>query len=342
MNQSMIKQMTRSSLLFVEPVIVFLLLLLSPIHVLADELKPILIEATQQDHTRWQIKITQTSNVSKSTASREFSLNIQGCSEASDWTVRELDNWVRKVGWLTCSENQSTWNVALEGLENTRTDALFVVKNDKNQRSTVLFTARSPQNTIKIAQNRAKNTFFSYLRLGFEHILAGYDHLLFVFCLVLLIANFKILVAAITAFTVSHSITLAANTFGLLYLNPRAVEAIIALSIVFLARELIVVKPDSLTRQKPWLVALLFGFVHGFGFAGALSEIGLPDGQIPLALFSFNLGVELGQLLVVFIAVAILFAIRQISLFKRRSSLTQITFAYPIGIISMIWLLQRL
>ena len=342
MNHFMIKQMTRSSLLFVELVIVLLLLLLSPFHVLADELKPILIEATQQDQNRWQIKITQTSKVSSGTAASGLILNIEGCSDNDEWITKELENWTRKVGWFTCSENQSTWNVVLEGLENTRTDALFVVKNDKNQRSTVLFTARSPQKMLEIAQNRPKNTFISYLRLGFEHILAGYDHLLFVLCLVLLIANIKVLVAAITAFTISHSITLAANTFGLVSLNPRAVEAIIALSIVFLARELIVVKADSLTRRKPWLVALLFGFVHGFGFAGALSEIGLPGDQIPLALFSFNLGVELGQLLVVFVAVVILYVIKQISFFKRNTSLAQLIFAYPIGIVSMIWLLQRL
>jgi hydrogenase/urease accessory protein HupE len=137
-----------------------------------------------------------------------------------------------------------------------------------------------------------------YVGLGVEHILFGVDHLLFVLCLLFLVRNLRQLLATITAFTLAHSITLAAATLGFIHVPAAPVEATIALSIVFLASELVrgEARRGVVTRSYPWLVALSFGLLHGLGFAGALAEVGLPRGEIALALFAFNVGVELGQL----------------------------------------------
>jgi len=160
--------------------------------------------------------------------------------------------------------------------------------------------------------------------------------------MVLLITGVRTIVWTITAFTLAHSVTLIASTFGYISLPSKPVEAIIALSIVFLAAEIVKRKEGQLRLSEtyPWLVAFLFGLLHGFGFAGALAEIGLPKGDVPLALLSFNLGVELGQLLIVGITLAILFLIKRWlagSLYYFR-----FTSAYLIGITSTYWLIERL
>jgi hydrogenase/urease accessory protein HupE len=149
----------------------------------------------------------------------------------------------------------------------------------------------------------------TYLHLGVEHILFGIDHLLFVLALLLLVKGWWRLVQTVTAFTVAHSLTLAAATLGFVHVPQQPVEAVIALSIVFVASEIVHERQDrsGLSARQPWIVAFAFGLLHGFGFAGALSEVGLPQTAIPVALLFFNVGVELGQLLFivsVFAAVA--------------------------------------
>ena len=141
----------------------------------------------------------------------------------------------------------------------------------------------------------------AYLVLGVEHILSGTDHLLFVIGLLLLVGFRRRLVWTITAFTVAHSLTLASAALGWLTLRSAPVEACIALSIVLVAAEALHRK-DTLARRFPALVAFLFGLVHGLGFAGALKEIGLPENHLPIALLTFNVGVEIGQLLTVAVA----------------------------------------
>jgi hydrogenase/urease accessory protein HupE len=143
-----------------------------------------------------------------------------------------------------------------------------------------------------------------YARLGVEHILTGFDHLLFVVALTLLVRKRRSLVLTITAFTVAHSLSLAATVFGLVSVPAAPVEATIALSIVLVCAECL--RPgDSLTRRAPWLVAFAFGLLHGLGFASALMDIGLPENHIPAALLCFNVGVELGQLAVIGVVLAV-------------------------------------
>lgn len=254
--------------------------------------------------------------------------------------------WVSQ--WVaTCTGGLSGGRIAIEGLEATRTDVLVRIENPGSQ---VVTTRLTPDRTgFDIPQNPSvAEVFKSYLALGFDHILEGWDHLLFVFALLVLIQSPGRLVGAITAFTVAHSITLAAASLGVVSVPGPPVEAAIALSIVLLAVE-ILRRGDGkphLTATYPWVVAFLFGLLHGFGFAGALSEIGLPDGDIPLALLAFNLGVEAGQLTFVAGVLALFFVLRQIgpqvveTLRAPRAVGTQVM-GYAIGVVSVYWLAER-
>ncbi|GGD86570.1 membrane protein [Tsuneonella deserti] len=179
----------------------------------------------------------------------------------------------------------------------------------------------------------------TYGVLGFTHILGGWDHLLFVIALVLLVRRGWAVARAVTAFTVAHSLTLAGVTLGLVGLPQAPVEALIALSIVFLAAEL-TRDGKGLTLRYPWAIAFAFGLVHGFGFAGALREIGLPDGEVPAALLAFNLGVEAGQIGVVLVVLGLLALLER----ARRPAVAPAVrmAAYGIGITASYWLVDRL
>jgi hydrogenase/urease accessory protein HupE len=186
----------------------------------------------------------------------------------------------------------------------------------------------------------------TYTVLGIEHILLGIDHLLFVLALVLLVKGFRSLVATITAFTVAHSITLALASLGVLQVPGPPVEAAIALSIVFVASEIIHARQGrpGLTQRYPWVVAFTFGLLHGLGFAGALAEVGLPPLAIPTALLFFNVGVEIGQLLFIAAVLGIIWLARQL---QRRMGWIPIpglwrAVPYAIGGVASYWLFERI
>jgi hydrogenase/urease accessory protein HupE len=202
--------------------------------------------------------------------------------------------------------------VRIEGLERTITDALVSVRlADGRSFDTILKPDRtSVQLTFQHTRSLAARAYF---QLGVEHILTGIDHLMFVLGLLLLVGFHWRLVKAITAFTVAHSITLAVSAVGIVHVPSTAIEALVALSIVFVASELINQKQgrNSLAARHPWLIAFIFGLLHGFAFAGALAEVGLPQGAIALSLLLFNLGVEVGQLLFVGAALVVILALRR-------------------------------
>ena len=181
-----------------------------------------------------------------------------------------------------------------------------------------------------------------YFVLGTEHILLGIDHLLFVLGLLLLVRGVGPLVKTITAFTIAHSITLAAAVMGLVTLDRGPVEAAIALSIVLLAREIVVGYSGQkhLVHRRPWLVAFVFGLLHGLGFAGALGEIGLRSADVPLALLSFNLGVEAGQL--AFVALLVLLNRMVGETLRFRVPRFEPAVGYALGGLAMLWLFDRL
>ncbi|MGE0158880.1 MAG: HupE/UreJ family protein [Gemmatimonadales bacterium] len=182
----------------------------------------------------------------------------------------------------------------------------------------------------------------TYFVLGGEHILLGVDHLLFVLGLLLLVRGLSALVMTVTAFTIAHSITLAASVFGYIPLERGAIEASIALSIVMLAREIVVADSGTvhLTHRMPWLVAFVFGLLHGLGFAGALGEIGLPQSAIPVALLFFNLGVEAGQL--AFVLVLLLLHRLVGGRLEPRMARMRPAMGYALGALATLWLFQRL
>ncbi len=181
----------------------------------------------------------------------------------------------------------------------------------------------------------------TYIVLGIEHILFGFDHLLFVLALLLLTKGFKKLLKTITAFTLAHSITLSFSVLGITSLPGPPVEAVIALSIVFLALEILKLQKGipTLTSRKPWLVAFSFGLLHGFGFAGALQDIGLPQSEIPLALATFNVGVELGQLLFVIVVLVLMKLPR---FFVSHQDWVKKAVPYAIGSVAAFWLIERI
>lgn len=204
------------------------------------------------------------------------------------------------AGWVAhCPGGLVGGRIRIEGLERTRTDVLlrYTLGPDSPSQaarltaSATAFAVPAPLTMLQIAQG--------YFGLGVDHILLGFDHLAFVFLLILMIRDMRRLVASITAFTVAHSLSLAAASLGLIAVPAPPVEAVVALSIMMLAAELL--QPEGqapgLTRRYPWIVIFCFGLLHGLGFANALREIGLPQGDVPLALLAFNLGVEAGQLL---------------------------------------------
>jgi len=200
---------------------------------------------------------------------------------------------------------------------------------------------------VEMAQMKAgaasvTNLAHRYLVLGGEHILFGADHLLFVLGLLLLLQGFWKLLKTVTAFTIAHSITLACAVLGIFPVPGAPIEVLIALSIVFLAREILMAQQGKITlvHDRPWIVAFAFGLIHGFGFAGALGELGLSDADIPLALLFFNLGVEVGQ--VAFICALLILHFIFTKYLKRLWPSLQRGLAYGLGGIASYWFLERI
>ena len=221
-----------------------------------------------------------------------------------------------KLSWMEGGTHIERWSVACPGglyghridvlgLSSTVIDALARFERMDGTTQVERMTPAKPSFEVSESESMGE-VIATYTLLGVEHILLGIDHLLFVFALLQLVPGRSMLIWTITSFTLPHSITLAAATMGWVHIPQSPVEAVIALSILFVAMEIVHWKQGrpGIPRRWPWLVAFTFGLLHGFGFAGALSEIGLPEHAIPMALLFFNVGVELGQL--AFIAAVLL------------------------------------
>lgn len=231
--------------------------------------------------------------------------------------------------------------IAVDGIASSRADLLLRIELADGRTVHHVLTADRPTFTIPRAAG-ALDVARLYGRLGIDHILRGFDHLLFVLGLVLLIKGRRRLVATVTAFTAGHSVTLALAALGLVHVSQGPTEVAIALSIVILAVEL--TRPrdsESRLRRSPWVVAALFGLLHGLGFAGALAEIGLPEREIPSALLSFNVGIELGQLAFVALVLMSGALIERITRPTWRPVL-MLAPAYGIGTLATFWFLERM
>jgi hydrogenase/urease accessory protein HupE len=230
--------------------------------------------------------------------------------------------------------------LTIEGLNKTLIDALVTVSYLNGEKVTLMLQPDKDSSIIP-GETSTFDVIKTYSKLGVEHILLGIDHLLFVLALILITRGKWRIIKTITAFTVAHSITLSLAALGLVNFPVPPVEAVIALSIVFLAVELLQYYKGekTLTAKYPWVVAFTFGLLHGFGFAGALANIGLPQTSIPSALLFFNVGVEIGQIAFIFSVLVLIWVIKKTKITVPKWA----TFipVYGIGGIASYWLLER-
>ncbi len=237
---------------------------------------------------------------------------------------------------LVCENDLGNRSISIDGLSRTITDVMVrVTFADGSVFSAIV----KPQAPDVVLDRSGVGNVAEYLVLGIEHLVLGFDHILFVIGLMFFLTRFGPLLKAITAFTAAHSVTLALSALDLVTIPQGPVEAVIALSIVFLAVEKLRGVEDSLTVRYTWIVAFVFGLLHGFGFAGALQDIGLPRDALLWSLFLFNLGVEVGQILVVFVALAIAYVVRR--LFEETPEWLIRTPLYASGVLASYWLVER-
>lgn len=303
----------------------------------ADELKPGYLEVTQQNAWLW--RVTLKAPVRGGLAA-QASPAMPGFCKAGP-PARRLDEGSLYSDWrYDCAQSLVGTKVGMAGLNKTVTDALVRIAPLDRPVQVARLTGVAPMVEV-VARASARQVATTYFALGIEHILSGYDHLLFVLSLVLLLSGGWVIARTVTAFTIAHSITLVGATLGFMGVSQRPVEICIALSIVFLAVEAAKRDPANsrLSERAPWAVAFLFGLLHGFGFASALAEIGMPEGEVPLALVMFNLGVEAGQFAVVFAALSGLALIARYSAALLRR--VKLTSAYVIGTVASFWMIAR-
>lgn len=304
----------------------------------ADELRPGYLEFTQKAEADWSLvwKAPMRGGVTPATQP----ILPKGCRTTGD-PQRVLGEMAMiSTFQINCAEAVAGHLIGLSNFSAAQTDVLVRVAPLGRPVQVLRLTASEPSVEIA-AKPDAWQVARAYFVIGVEHIVFGYDHLLFVVSLVLLLTGFRTIAIAVTAFTVAHSITLISTTLGFLGLPQHPVEAIIALSIVFLAVEIVKKKEGDprLSERVPWLVAFLFGLLHGFGFAGALKEIGLPESDVPTALLTFNVGVEAGQLLIVAATLALLWSVQSVRPDWKQPAIR--ASSYVIGAIACMWLLER-
>jgi hydrogenase/urease accessory protein HupE len=305
----------------------------------ADEIRPALLDIKQQGTglftVTWKLP-TRGDKALAITPQLPGSLELVGTPTLQKVPGALIEHTTYKgdAGLLTGQ------TIVIEGLTAVQTDVLLLVQfRDGTQHSAILRPG-SPRFTIPLEASKLQ-VAGDYWRLGTVHILEGVDHLLFVLALLLIVVGFKQLLTAVTAFTVAHSITLVLATLGVVHVPAAPTEAIIALSILFLATE-IVHKHNgqfSLTEKYPWVVAFAFGLFHGLGFAGALSEIGVPQHEVPLALFMFNVGVETGQLLFIAVVLNLVAVLKKLPLTAPQGAWRLLP--YSIGSVAAFWTIER-
>ncbi|HWQ92542.1 MAG TPA: HupE/UreJ family protein [Clostridia bacterium] len=230
--------------------------------------------------------------------------------------------------------------IHIAGLAGTMTDVLVRLDRLDGSAQIIRLTPSAPSFVVEAAP-RALEVVRTYTVLGVEHILMGIDHLLFVLALLIITGGGWRMVKAVTAFTVAHSITLTLATLGYLHIPQPPVEAAIALSIVFVAAEIVRERRgvSGITARAPWVVAFTFGLMHGLGFASGLSEAGLPAAHIPTALLFFSIGVEVGHLLFVGVALSLIALMRRVRFVVPRWA--ELVPPYAIGALAMFWVIQR-
>ena len=269
----------------------------------------------------------------------------EGCKNISQPRGSFSGNAFTETWSFSCAGGLTDGRIVIEGLSATMTDVLVRVERLDGTTQVNRLTPSAPSFVVETAP-RATQVAVTYLRLGVEHILTGIDHLLYILGMLLLVKGWRRVILTMSAFTATHSLTLTAAALGWVHVPQRPVEACIALSILFVTSEIVRGRRghSGLTARWPWVISFTFGLLHGFGFAGALSEVGLPQKAIPVALLFFNLGVEVGQLLFIASVFALAILARQVG---RRITLPRSSWAwrmppYAIGALAAFWFIQRI
>ncbi len=315
-----------------------------PVATQADDLRPGYLEIREMPAATGNVHvydITWKAPIKPGLAARVAPTFPTDCAKSTS-PERSIDSAALLVRWtISCTKSLAGRSIRLTGIEDTPGDALMRYQALDGEAQAARLTPGTPATTIAAKPDRWQ-VARTYFVTGVEHILMGYDHLLFVLSLVLLLNGVWRVAATVTAFTIAHSLTLIATTLQLISLPRAPVEAAIALSIVFLAVEIVKREPGKLrlSERIPWIVSFLFGLLHGFGFAGALAEIGLPQGEVPTALLTFNLGVEAGQLIIVAAAMVTIGVLKRV----RHGWLdpAKTVAAYGIGSVAAMWLIIRI
>jgi hydrogenase/urease accessory protein HupE len=319
----------------------FLLLIISffSIHGFAHEIRPAYLEIKEIGSNRvtifWKQPVSGESGIYLTPLLSSGWLNDTSSINSSSG-VALIRQWNIKT-----RQSISGQTITIDGLKNTITDVLVNITFRDGTKLTRIIRPSDPTLLIEKSEHSTLPVF-DYLRLGIEHILFGIDHLLFVLALILIVRGKRRLFKTITAFTLAHSITLAAATLGWVHIPAAPVEAVIALSIIFLAVELVHYyqgKPVFSARY-PWVVAFILGLLHGFGFAGALANVGLPENDIPLALFLFNVGVETGQIFFILCVMLVIWLAHK--MIKNMPDWVRWVPPYTIGCMAAVWFFQRL
>lgn len=317
-------------------IFIFLFIGLFSFFAMADELKLSYLEITENSPKSYSLLLKIPLNEKQKldiTVQMPKTCKVRRAKRTQNMQKTSLETWQ-----VTCKNGLANQSIAIVGLG----DLELLLRLDllAQSHSILLSSSKASYSIPKIQENF--EIVQTYTWLGITHILLGFDHLLFVFALLLIVKNMRRLLWTITAFTLAHSLTMIVATLGLVSLPQAPVEAIIALSILFLAMEILHEKQGKigLTSRYPWLIAFIFGLLHGFGFAGALADIGLPQQAITLALLFFNIGVEVGQLLFVATVVFIVLLLKRLKLPTLLDKL-QTLVVYTMGGISAFWLIER-
>ena len=312
--------------------------LLQPAALQAHEVRPALLQLTETSPDRFE-------TLWRVPARGDLLLSItprfpESCREIGVARVTQDGARSERLTEIDCEGGITGARILIEGLSRLRTDVLVRVDYLNSGAETLRATPETPE-VVLSGKRSWTQVAAAYTVLGTEHILLGIDHLLFVAALMLLVSGWRPLIGTITAFTLAHSITLAGATLGFLSAPSGLIEALIALSIVFVAAEALhrMRGQESLTTRRPWLIAFAFGLLHGFGFAGALTEVGLPGEAIPTALLFFNIGVELGQL--VFVAVLLILAKTLHTMVFGYENKIRLATCYTIGSLAAFWSIER-
>lgn len=303
----------------------------------AHEIRPAFLRIQQVDAETYDILFRVPSR-----GSMRLAIYVQMpevCKTAGDVVTWQQGGMIVERWTSECSGGLTGNDITIEGLEATLTDVLF--HHERLNGTTQIARLTAANTVITVSDSESwREVISTYTFLGVEHILLGIDHLLFVLALLMIVPNVRTLVFMITSFTVAHSLTLGLATLGFVNVSPAPVEAVISLSILFVAVEIVHWRQgrEGITRRKPWIVAFLFGLLHGFGFAGALADIGLPEHAIPLALLFFNIGVEIGQLAFVAAVLMIWALLRKVRLPEWSWRIP----TYTIGALAAFWTVDRI